>query len=727
MSSSSAARSRFDALTGLVTPTSTGPTGPRAPELWGGAECTMSRVGDTWIDQTRLSGHHNRIDDLDRFAALGLRAIRYPLLWERTAPDHPETRDFGWADARVARLRDLGIRPIAGLVHHGSGPRYTDLLDDGFAPGLAAHAAAVARRYPWIDAYTPVNEPLTTARFACLYGIWYPHTIDERKCWLALLNQIDATRAAMRAVRTVTPAARLVATDDLGRCFGTPELGAEVAFENERRWLGWDLLFGRVVPGHPLWARLDGHGFGDRLRAIADDPCPPGIVGINHYVTSSRFLDHRPELHGGARAADHPRPVSSLNAVRHVPDEVPGIADLLGEAWTRYATPLAVTEAHLGCTREEQMRWIARIWDGAREARAVGVDVVAVTAWSLLGAHGWDQLATGDGRYEPGAFDTRAPTPRATGVAHLLTALATDAPRPHAAMLAQPGWWERPHGAAPEASPIVITGRTGTLGQALARACGSRGLSHVLTGRDELALADATSIDRALDRLRPTAVINTAGLVDIDRAERDPNLAMAVNADGPARLAAACAARGIAFVTISSDQVFAGTHDGEHFEDDAVSPCNVYGRSKAEAERRVLAALPTALVVRTAAFFGPHDTHNFAVHAIDALRRGERFRAASDSIVSPTYVPDLVDTLLDLLIDGETGLWHLATPGRTSWADFARALAVATGCDPDRVEAVPSADLGWTAPRPASVALGSKRGWPLPPLDRALASFAAAY
>ena len=90
----------------------------------------------------------------------------------------PTNGDWGFADERLDRLQNLGIAPIVGLVHHGSGPRYTNLLDDGFAPGLAAHALAVAQRYPWLEAYTPVNEPLTTARFSALYGHWYPHATD---------------------------------------------------------------------------------------------------------------------------------------------------------------------------------------------------------------------------------------------------------------------------------------------------------------------------------------------------------------------------------------------------------------------------------------------------------------------------------------------------------------------------------------------------------------------
>ena len=179
-----------------------------ALELWGGAECTVNRVQDRFRDQLRETGHHDRMTDLALFKELGLAALRFPILWERVSPERPDQQDWSGTDAGLGCLRALGIRPIAGLVHHGSGPRYTNLLADDFASGLARHAGLVAERYPWIVDWTPVNEPLTTARFSALYGHWYPHHRDERSFWLALLNQIDATRLAMRAIRNMkfTPA-----------------------------------------------------------------------------------------------------------------------------------------------------------------------------------------------------------------------------------------------------------------------------------------------------------------------------------------------------------------------------------------------------------------------------------------------------------------------------------------------------------------------------------------
>src|SRR5947209_19600398 len=263
-------------------------------ELWGGVECTVNRVGEDYFDQLEWNGHAQRAEDLDLFAALGIQALRYPVLWERTAPEGPETADWSWADERLLRLRALGIRPIVGLVHHGSGPRHTSLVDPSFAEGLARFAGAVAERYPWLPCYTPVNEPLTTARFSGLYGHWYPHGRDYATFAQALLTECRATVLAMAAIRRVNPEAQLVQTEDLGKTFSTPALAYQAEFENERRWLSFDLLCGRVDRDHPLWSYLRWVGVEEaEILWFQEHPCSPDLLGINHYITSQRFLDER--------------------------------------------------------------------------------------------------------------------------------------------------------------------------------------------------------------------------------------------------------------------------------------------------------------------------------------------------------------------------------------------------------------------------------------------------
>src|SRR4051812_42706169 len=254
------------------------------PEVWGGIEGTVNRVGDEFFDQMNRSGHDRRLSDLDLIANLGLKTVRYPFLWEKVSPGSPNEFDWTWTDERLGRLRELGIRPIAGLLHHGSGPRYTSLVDPQFPSLFARYAAAFAQRYPWVDMYTPVNEPLTTARFSGSYGHWYPHGRSHQMLMTALVNETKATMLAMEAIRRVNPEAQLVTTEDLGKTHATPKLQYQADYENERRWLSLDLLTGRLTPEHNLWQFvLDGGIAWSELEWLAEHALEPDVCGFNYY------------------------------------------------------------------------------------------------------------------------------------------------------------------------------------------------------------------------------------------------------------------------------------------------------------------------------------------------------------------------------------------------------------------------------------------------------------
>lgn len=727
-------------------------------ELWAGIECTVNRIKDQYFDQLERNGHANRMDDLDAFASLGIRAIRYPVLWERVAPNGLEQADWSWSDERLQRLSELNLRPIVGLVHHGSGPRHTSLIDPAFPEQLAEFARAVAQRYPWVTHYTPVNEPLTTARFSGLYGHWYPHERNDGMFVRALVYQCRAIVLSMRAIRQVNPEAQLVQTEDLGKVFSTPLLAYQAEFENCRRWLSLDLLSGAINESHPLWEYLCHTGMAAAdLLWFQDNPCPPDIVGINRYVCSDRFLDERLDrypkhTHGG----NGRHPYADVEAVGVCAEGILDHADLLKEVWERYHQPIAITEAHLGCTREEQLRWLNEIWQTAQELRQTGVDIRAVTVWSLLGTYDWNSLVTRDeGFYEAGVFDVRSPFPRPTAIAAMMRALANGQDYTHP-LLEMPGWWrrsqrlcyppvgrdggicepieEKPIKAMEPArssaffspsfltasSPLLITGATGTLGQAFARLCELRGIPYRLLSRQEMDITNPFSVEPVLAALKPWAVINTAGYVRVDDAEREPHQCRQINTEGAAILAEACLRHDASYVTFSSDLVFNGQQLSPYVESSAVDPLNVYGHSKAIAERWVLSTHPCSLVIRTSAFFGPWDSYNFLTAVLRSLAEGQPFVAAADVIVSPTYVPDLVNATLDLLIDGECGIWHLVNSGAITWADLARQIAELAGLQPEPIQAFPARHLGWTARRPGYSVLSSERGLLLPPLEQAL-------
>ena len=451
----------------------------RELEVWGGLECSFVRVAHATRDQVGETGHNNRPEDIDLIAGLGIRTLRYPVLWEVVRREQRQP-DWHWHDLQLDTLRKSGIAPIAGLVHHGSGPSYCDVLDPDFPRSLANYAGSVARRYPWIDRFTPVNEPMTTARLCGLYGYWHPHGRDEATCFRVVVAECRAIALSMKEIRRVTPNASLVQTEDIGRVFSTELLRYQADYENERRWLALDLLMGRVDPHHPLYRHLLTRGIDERhLAELVDDPSPPDIMGIDQYLTSDRFLDERldrfPDETPGSNEQHRYVDVAAVRV--EMPREEIGFLPRIRETWARYGRPVALTEVHNGCTREEQLRWLMDGWDAANTARGEGIDLRAVSVWSLFGAKDWNSLLTrSEGFYEPGAFDIRFDPPRPTVIAQAARALA-NCGRFHHPVLTRGGWWKPEPNPAWRPPPAISEGMYGIL----ADCCASRRLDLIET------------------------------------------------------------------------------------------------------------------------------------------------------------------------------------------------------------------------------------------------------
>ncbi len=712
--------------------------------MWAGLECTLNRVHDRFVDQSVKNGHYERLEDLQLFSELGVKKLRYPCLWEKVAPDDLDHFDWTFLDERLGEIKRLGISPIAGFLHHGSGPRYTSLIDPLFPEKLARYAGAFAERYPWIEEYTPVNEINTTARFSCLYGHWFPHDKSDSSYIRALYNQVRGTILAMKAIREINPKARLIQTDDLGRAQGTEPLMYQVAFENERRWLGWDFLCGKVDENHPIfwYVRKYGDLSPAEIRWVIDNKCPPDVIGVNHYHLSNRFLDHRLELypesfHGG-NGIDRYADIGAVDTGQAIP---PKPHTLLLETWNRYKIPVAVTEVHTVGNRDSQMRWLFEMWRESKKARFLGANVISVTAWSLLGTYDWHNLCTTcEGFYEPGVFDLRSPDkrPRHTGVSKLIKELSGRGDSDHP-ILKRPGWWRTSRRIlwAPKEGayspvrprrkyrPVIITGATGTLGQAFARICGLRDIPYRLLNRSEMDISDISQVRDVVRSLQPWAVINAAGYVRVDEAEGDQERCHRENVDGPFNIAAVCAENGIPIVHFSSDLVFDGTHTEAYTESHSKGPLNVYGRSKADSEERVLTVNPKALIVRTSSFFGPWDEYNFVIQTLRHLVKKNTVIASTDNLISPTYVPDLVNASLDLLIDGERGIVHLTNQSQVSWQEFARKAVSCSSLpmEPAFIIGKTTEELNLRAARPKNSVLSSERYTMLPPLEDALVRY----
>jgi dTDP-4-dehydrorhamnose reductase len=275
--------------------------------------------------------------------------------------------------------------------------------------------------------------------------MWFPHRRDERAFIRVVLNQCRGIVLAMQAIRAVNPTARLIHTEDAGRIMATPQLQYQADYENNRQRLGFDLLFGRVRRGHPLWRNLLALGATEReLLWFEEQHCPPDVLGLNYYLTSDRYLDHRTGAYPAHLIGGNGRDAyADVEAVRVADVGLVGHEETLQASWDRYRTPVAFTEVHVGCSPVEQIRWLAEAWSAGQRARARGVEVEGVTAWSALGSFDWDKLVTRiEGRYEPGLYDVRGESPVITPLGRFLRRLGHSGRAEHAA-LRTPGWWRR--------------------------------------------------------------------------------------------------------------------------------------------------------------------------------------------------------------------------------------------------------------------------------------------
>jgi dTDP-4-dehydrorhamnose reductase len=298
---------------------------------------------------------------------------------------------------------------------------------------------------------------------------------------------------------------------------------------------------------------------------------------------------------------------------------------------------------------------------------STGVDVRAVTAWALFGSYNWNTLlTTDDGHYEPGAFDVRTAPPRPTALAWLLRDLAAGAGARHS-VLRSPGWWNRSErrlfageGALAQprkptspdrreaVRPILIFGSDHSLGGAIARACEARGLDYFGLSSEQLDMSDLEALVMALQRPSPWAVVNAdrcahvgGGRGNLDRWGKERDWSSQALALATSRCA-------IPLLTFS------------------------FQTAEAAAQIPALKRNPRALCLLSAAAFGTRGRAGNSPPGVRALSVGKWLEAA---------LPDLINVGLDLLIDGECGLWQLSGSGARSWTGLARSKARAAGAD----------------------------------------------
>lgn len=257
---------------------------------------------------------------------------------------------------------------------------------------------------------------------------------------------------------------------------------------------------------------------------------------------------------------------------------------------------------------------------------------------------------------------------------------------------------------------FLITGASGQLGRALLRLLGNRAAGTDLPGLD---VTSADSVRTAVDAWDPLWIVNCAAVTDVDRCEREPELAMKVHRDGVANLASA----GRRLLTISTDHVFTGKKGRTRpfLEDDRALPANQYGRSKLMGELEALRSGPGNIVVRTSWMFS--DREGLVPFIWRSLSRRGEVMAVSDQQACLTYAPDLAAAMVALMERDRSGVFHLVNrPGMTP-ARVADLAVRETGGEVRRVE---WSDLDLDAPRPFYSELGTSRGVELPAIRDAL-------
>lgn len=259
---------------------------------------------------------------------------------------------------------------------------------------------------------------------------------------------------------------------------------------------------------------------------------------------------------------------------------------------------------------------------------------------------------------------------------------------------------------------LVVTGASGQVTRALQEGAVAAGVEVICLSRPEFDLADASNAADLLKQHKPDVVISAAAYTAVDLAESNATEAEAVNAIGPGRLAAACAALGLPFLHLSTDYVFDGTKPTPYREDDATGPTGVYGATKLAGEKAVAAANPRHVILRTAWVYA-HEGKNFVKTMLKLAETRPALGVVSDQLGCPTYASDIATALFDIArqVKGKAageacfGTFHLAGSGDTSWAGFASAifaLAAKQGLPAAAVNPISASEYPTPAKRPAN-------------------------
>ena len=262
---------------------------------------------------------------------------------------------------------------------------------------------------------------------------------------------------------------------------------------------------------------------------------------------------------------------------------------------------------------------------------------------------------------------------------------------------------------------VLITGAAGQLGRELLRSV-PEGVECIAATREILDIADAAQVRAFVRRERPGLIINAAAYTAVDKAESEQELAAAINVNGAANLATACAENGSRLIHVSTDFVFDGTSSTPYLPDAPTSPLGEYGRSKLAGEQAVVAGLPSALIIRTAWVYSAFGG-NFVKTMLRLMAEREELSVVADQVGTPTWARGLADALWLAADQSDLqGLYHWTDAGVCSWYDFAVAIAeealeIGLLQRMPRIHPIPGSAYPTPAARPAFSVLDKNSTW----------------
>ena len=270
---------------------------------------------------------------------------------------------------------------------------------------------------------------------------------------------------------------------------------------------------------------------------------------------------------------------------------------------------------------------------------------------------------------------------------------------------------------------VALIGSNGQLGTDIMRLWGASSLSAENNGivglvHADIEVQDPDQVRSVLNGIQPTAVINTAAFHRVDDGELTPTEALSVNSLGVKNLAETCRELGAALLHVSTDYVFDGASGSPYDESDSPSPVSAYGVSKAAGEQFLRYLLPNDhILVRSSGLYGTAGASgkggNFVETMLKLAAAGKSIRVVNDQVLSPTYTPDLAETILDIIAKNGRGTFHVTNSGQCSWFEFAAEIFAQSGAQAS-LSPVTSAEYGALTRRPAYSVLRNSRLSELP-------------